>query len=63
VDLGTVWGGEILLVLIYINLNIQEVPEEFWAKGSPSTEEGNNMDCATINLVGAELFWVDKPCG
>ena len=39
------------------------MPDEFWAKGSPSREEGNIMDCATIQLVGTELFWVDMPCG
>jgi len=41
---------------------MEEVTDTFWADGSPNTEDGNILDCGSIQLSQGNLLWRDVDC-
>ena len=44
--------------------SLKEVDDVFWGKGSPESSQGNNLDCAFLDLQeDNQLVWKDMACG
>merc|ERR1712126_211655 len=41
---------------------MEEVTDTFWADGCPNTEDGNILDCGSIQLSQGNLLWRDVDC-